>query len=82
MEVAKFSASCCYQKYRSSSMLFTSWYLQWKVFQGRKEQPSPAFESHVSTIHKASNSVLLFVKVMLTRSSFEPKNPCLLHWLV
>ena len=78
-EVAKFSASCCYQ---SSSTLVTSWYLQWKVFQCRKEQSSPTFESHVSTIPKASNSVLPFVKVMLTQSSFEPKNPCLLHWLV
>ena len=37
--VAKFSASFCHQKYRSSNVLIASWYLQWKVF--RKEQLLP-----------------------------------------
>ena len=37
--MAKFSASFCHQKYRSSNVLIASWYLQWKVF--RKEQLLP-----------------------------------------
>ena len=50
--VANFSASFYHQKYQSSSVLVTSWYLRWRPFQCRKEMFSPTFESHVAIRRK------------------------------
>ena len=55
-------------------MFVISWYLQWKVFQCKKEQALPTHQCD-----KMSNLVLPFVKVMLTRSSFTLKDKRLLH---